>query len=219
MKQFGRWLAILALGLGIHTSTWAQIPTTDIAAIIEAVVEFVETGIQWGEEAKQWEQSYEEAKRLRSLTDGLSSFRNINNTTDIANAVSRGRQSYQQMDAVFGSSGVAPKNSTTQLQAVEGVVQTTAEQRNAQRDKLVSESERINDLAAQSQNSTGTLQAQQAGNQIMVELAQQIQSQRAQQMSEADAQQALQKKQLQEKESSEAVTGLMTGVARPTAGK
>jgi conjugal transfer/entry exclusion protein len=78
-------------------------------------------------------------------------------------------------------------------------------------ENLGAEASRIDDLAAQSQNATGALQAQQAGNQINVELAQQLVKQRAQQLLQSIAENTAALAKQQERESNAAVQNMFVG--------
>ncbi len=98
-------------------------------------------------------------------------------------------QVQQQLNGVFGNPTKkltdAEIRALDQIEILHTSTQTSsASALNAaqQQDGLAAEASRINSLAEQSQSATGTLQAQQAGNQINVEVAQQLQLMRQQQL-------------------------------------
>lgn len=178
----------------------AQIPTTDIAALIQRVLVIVSEVAQEAELVEQVEQTYnvvkETANTAKSLQDQLGSVLNIDQAQSInalldkvrqANALNNGdaRQVFidgYAQNATFEKSHEVTSATTRQATASNAAVI----------DALPVDAERLNRLVEQSQQATGALQAQQAGNQINAELAGQIMALRQQlalqgQASNADA--------------------------------
>lgn len=180
----------------------AQIPVTDLAAIAKMV-----------EQATQMAQDYEQFKQqTQSLTGKLGSNRTVTTDSVMDAALKAAKESQAETDAAFAASGGAPRpDYSKQVEAVGSVIQSVRNVQNGQLANLPTEARRINDMINQSQNASGTLEAQQAGNQINAELVQQIQLQRAQQLSQAQAQNAAALQQQQKEADKAAVTRTFFG--------
>lgn len=179
MKNVIRIAVCVLVFCAFGQSAQAQgIPVEDNAALLQMV-----------QQAAQMAKDYEQFQaQTQSMTGQLSSFKNVSNANAIQSAVNAGQQVMQQLNAAYGSG--APTDYSTRIGATTNAVQAANTQQTGQQNNLNTEAQRINDLAAQSQAAQGTLQAQQAGNQINVELVQQLQLQRAQQLIQAQAQNA-----------------------------
>lgn len=195
-----RKFLVLVSMLMMTTGAQAQIPTTDIAALIQRVLGLVSEYSQEAEMIEQVEQTYnvvkETANTAKSLQDQLGSALNIDQAQSIdavlnkirqANALNNDASGMQKQfdddfsnDATFEKSHVVVTASTRQA-AISNA---------ATLDSLPNDAERLNKLVDQSNASTGALQAQQAGNQINAELAGQMMALRQQLALQAQAQNA-----------------------------
>lgn len=181
----------------LSTMAQAQIPTTDIASMVQRVLMIASEYAQEAELVEQVAETINVVKQTtntaKSLQDQLGSSLNIDQAMAInavlskirqANALNNGANGMQQQfdddfsqAATFEKSHVATTASTRQA-AISNA---------ATLDTLPSDAERLNRLVDQSNSATGALQAQQAGNQINAELAGQLMALRQQLALQAQA--------------------------------
>lgn len=179
MKKLVRSLTLVfLLGIG-GPGAWAQgIPVVDATSIAQLVIQ-----------AQQMAKDYEQFKaQTQSLTGQIQAFKNVNSAQSMLQALNVGQQVLQQVNTTYG---VVPVDYLTRMGATTNAVQAAMSQLGGQQGNLNIEAQRIYDLASQSQAAQGQLEAQQAGNQINVELVQQLQMLRAQQLAQAQAQNAV----------------------------
>lgn len=183
-----RLITVMAFSIASISAAHAQIPTTDIASLVQRIVMIASEYAQEAELVEQVEQTYNVVQQAtntaNSLQNQLGSVLNINQALSInalldkvrqANALNNGdaRQVFidgYAQDATFEKSHEVTSATNRQATASNAAVI----------DALPADAERLNRLVDQSQQATGALQAQQAGNQINAELAGQIMALRQQ---------------------------------------
>lgn len=174
--------------LMMSTMAQAQIPTTDIAALIQRVLVIVSEVAQEAELVEQVEQTYNVVEQTtntaNSLQNQLGSVLNIDQAQALnavldqvrqANAISNGNARQQFVDGYSQDATFEKSHEVTSATNRQAAVSNAAVI-----DALPADAERLNRLVDQSQQATGALQAQQAGNQINAELAGQIMALRQQ---------------------------------------
>ncbi|GAB1393637.1 hypothetical protein MASR1M60_18010 [Rhodocyclaceae bacterium] len=183
MKYAIRKMALLLISAGMLSQnvnaqmvSGSGIPVYDGAAVLKIVAQLTQMGLDYEQFQAQ----------TKALTMKLTALKNIDTAAGMQSAADAGLQVLQQIQA-----GFAPGSDfATQLQAARQAVASAAAAHQAQQAQLGTEARRLTELVNQSQSATGTLEAQQAGNQIILELTQQLQALRAQQLSQAQAQNA-----------------------------
>lgn len=194
MKRFVLGMSLVVLS----TMAQAQIPTTDIAALIQRIVSIASELAQEADLVEQVEQTYnvieQTTNTAKSLQDPLGSILTINHEQSInsvldkvrqANALGNGDAQQQFVD------GYSPTATFEKSYEVTSATNRQASASNAATlDALPSDAQRLNRLVDQSQSATGALQAQQAGNQINAELAGQLIALRQQMALQGQAQAA-----------------------------
>ena len=217
-KSVGILVMFWAAGL---STAWAQgIPVYDNAQMINMIQAAI---AQAKDYAAQVEQLETQAKMLESLTTGIDSSLNVNPTSAIQQGLSTVQQSgsaisgsssgiSSKLETVFGASGSTTVTDQAAVRkATEDTVRGAATLTGQQQDALPADAQRINNLAAQSQSATTALGAQQAGNQINAEIAQQLLQMRAKQLAQDQAANVTLEKQLQEEKQQSAVTSMFYG--------
>lgn len=211
-RNLGRLLAVGCIVFGASTAH-AQIPTTDIAALIQRVLVIVSEYAQEAELVEQVEQTYnvvtETANTAKSLQNQLGSALNTDQAGDLqsiqdaaraANSVNgllnsnSASGTMQQLQTIYKpDSKTGRPDYDTYMGATKDTIRGAISNNGAILDGMPSEASRLNNLVSQSNSASGALEAQQAGNQINAELASQIQKQRQQQamQSQADSAAAL----------------------------
>lgn len=180
------------------SSANAQIPTTDIAALVQRITMIISEAEQLVELVNQVEETEKVVEQTtnaaKSLQEQLETSLNINQQQAVnavlekvrqANAIANGDAAKELLDsyslaATFEKSYQATSASNRQAAASNASVL----------DSLPDAGERLNKLVNQSQAATGALQAQQAGNQISAELAGQLMALRQQLALQGQAQSA-----------------------------
>lgn len=183
--------------------------------------------LQWLQQAAAMANDLQQQmKMVKSQTQGIASSLNGDQT----DAVQQGLNVLQQggakvmsggsgqvssiIDSAYGvnvNDTPTPGSNTTMQQTTKDTIRGATFHSAKQQDSLNSEAQRLNDLASQSQAATGTLEAQQAGNQINVEVAQQIQKMRAQQLAQDQANNAALLQKQKEQESQQAINAVVFG--------
>ncbi len=181
------------------------IPVIDASSIAQLVIQ-----------AQQMAKDYEEFRaQTQALTGQLQTLKNVSNINSMQGAVTTGQQVMQQLQKNYGIANPTNADAINQAAASTAAVNSANNIQATQQNNLNTEAQRINDLAAQSQAALGTLQAQQAGNQINVELVQQLQLLRAQQLAQAQAMNAALLQQQQKDRDSAALTARALGQTLP----
>lgn len=224
MKNLGgRFASLLVIVLMVSPgATWAQgIPVIDAAAIVQMVQDAAQQAKDYAVQIQQLEN---QVKEVQSLTTTLETSLNI----DPSNVVQQGKDALmqggaaaitgvasdvaKQLDTVYGLSGsetiTTPKAVT---QTTEDTARSAAMLSAQQRDALQDDATRLKDLAKQSQSATSMLESQQAGNQINVEVGQQLMQMRSKQLAQDDAMNAEILERAQERKSQRAVTDMLFG--------
>lgn len=184
MKKYAiRKMALLLISAGMITQVNAQmssggsgIPVYDGAAVLKIVAQLTQMGLDYEQFQAQ----------TTALTAKLQVLKNIDTAAGMQSAADSGLQVLQQIQSGFASG----TDFATQLQAARQAVAAASVAHQAQQSQLGTDARRLTELVNQSQSAAGTLEAQQAGNQIIIELTQQLQALRAQQLSQAQAQNA-----------------------------
>lgn len=183
-----RKILVLVSMMMLSTMAHAQIPTTDIAALIQRVLVIVSEYAQEAELVEQVEQTYnvveQTANTAKSLQDQLGLVLNIDQAQSINSVLDKVRQANALNDGDARQQFVDGYSSDATFEKSHEVTSATNRQATASNaaalDALPSDAERLNRLVDQSQAATGALQAQQAGNQINAELAGQLMALRQQ---------------------------------------
>ena len=218
-----RWTLGVLVGVWVASpaSSWAQgIPVVDAASIVEAVQQ---TAAMAKDYAAQIQMLETQVSSMKSLTTGLGSSLNVDPTASIQqglNTIKQGGSSISggsaaisgRLNSVFGESGSSTvTDQTAVMKATEDTVRGAALLTGQQQDALPADAVRINNLATQSQSATTALGAQQAGNQINAEIANQLLQARANQSAQDAAANTMREAQIQEKKQQKAVTEMFFG--------
>lgn len=191
----------------------AQIPTTDIASLVQRVLMIASEYAQEAELVEQVEQTYNVVKQTtdtaKSLQNQLGSALNTDQSGDLQSILNAARAAnaangllnsnsasgvMQQLQSIYKTdSATGRPDYDTYMGATKDTIRGSIANNGAILDGMPSEAARLNNLVSQSNNASGALEAQQAGNQINAELASQIQKMRLQQamQSQADSAAAL----------------------------
>lgn len=194
-----RQLVVVGLVFGVSVAH-AQIPTTDVASIAKLMVM---TAIQEAQEELLRQQVIESKNAANSLqnqigsalnTDQMGDLQNIQNSARAANAsngllnANSGSGTMQQLQTIYQPNAVTGRpDYDTYMGGTKDTIRGAISNNGAILESMPSEASRLNSLVSQSNRASGTLEAQQAGNQINAELAAQIQKQRQQQAVQAQA--------------------------------
>lgn len=219
------------------------IPVFDGTAIgqwalqLEAMAE--QYGISLDELAQTMKMVSEAEQMKRSLQDRLESALNIDAVGDLNDLKGTLDQARATVGAVQGMAGSAQDlaqrlqstfgsdfGDATGLPTFSSVMKTTKDTvrgalvtSGATLDRIPTDAVRINELVRQSQNATGALQAQQAGNQINAELAFQILQLRQEMATQAIAGNTAQLAEQQRREAQAQVNVLFGGAPAPAGGQ
>jgi len=190
MKTIARFLVVAVAALAGSTASAQGIPVYDNASLLQAILQAAAQAKDYAVQIKALET---QVKSMESATQSLGGSLNIDPTAGIQKsleAVSKGTamsggasQALQNLQTGYSTDATIGKTLATTRDTITGAVTNAAQQQ----DGLAPEAQRIKDLAAQSQAATGLLEVQQAGNQINVELVQQVQKSRAQQLAQDQA--------------------------------
>lgn len=195
-------LAISAISGSIHVYAQAGsgIPTVDAGVLGEVAA--VGTTLN---------DSYLEFQnQTRALTEKIQALNNISNAAAMQALQGGVQQLNLQMDSAMRDAA-----STGSLQKILEANQTTtkaaSEFHARQVNNMPEESQRIDAIVRSSNQATGTLQAQQAGNQLVGELTQQVQGLRAATAAQAQVQNAALTAQQKEEETQRRLTAAALG--------
>lgn len=190
MKTIARILVVAVAALAGLTASAQGIPVYDNASLLQAIQQAAAQAKDYAVQIKALET---QVKSMESATQSLGTSLNIDPTAGIQKsleAVKQGAamsggasQALKNLQTGYSTDATIGKTLATTRDTIAGAVTNAAQQQ----DSLAPEAQRIKDLAAQSQAATGLLEVQQAGNQINVELVQQVQKSRAQQLAQDQA--------------------------------
>lgn len=204
MKCFFSCCAMCCLLVATPTYASGGIPTLD-AATMSAVGDVAERVVDVKTEVVN------QLELARQMAAQLQTLKNINDYNAMQGVSVGGQQVMQDINATYGLNGGEARSYEEQLGTTTNVVKAVNAVNNEQMGNLGAEAQRIYGLANQSQNADGTLKAQQAGNQINVELTQQIQRMRTQLYGQALVQSTAVMQQKAKDESSRKLTEMFTG--------
>lgn len=194
---------VLMSMLLMSTMSHAQIPTTDIASLIQRVVMIASEAEQLSELVTQVEETQNVVEQTTNTANSLQDKLGTSLTIDQQHAVVELLEQVRQENAVAaGSAGTVEKiKDSYTLEGPSSTFEksykaTTATNRQAAAsnagvlDTLPTDAARLNNLVEQSNKASGALAATQAGNQINAELAGQLMSLRQQLALQGQAQAA-----------------------------
>lgn len=210
--KFGRLLAVACFVCGT-SGAHAQIPTTDIASMVQRVIMIASEFAQEAELVEQVAETINVVKQTtdtaKSLKDKVGGALNSDQSSDLQTIQSAARAAnsvngllnsnsangtMQQLKSIYQPDSATQRpDYDTYMGATKDTIRGAISNNGAILDGMPSEASRINSLVSQSNSASGSLAAQQAGNQINAELASQVQKMRQQQamQSQADSATAL----------------------------
>lgn len=206
IHRLGRLLAVSFIVFGASVAH-AQIPTTDIASLIQRVIMIASEFAQESELVEQTVNTYNTVEQTtntaKSLQNQLGSALNTNQSSDLQSIQNAARAAnaagglvnsnsaggvMQELQTLYKpDSATGRPNYDTYMEGTKQTIRGAISNNGAILDGMSTEASRINSLVSQSNGASGALEAQQAGNQINAELASQIQKQRQQQAMQAQA--------------------------------
>lgn len=188
--------------IGDAATAGAGIPTFDTAG-----------AINMGLQLQQAKEAYQQLQQqTQAITQQIQQMTNISNFPGVQQVQGGIQQMNQQMQSAMSSATSGKAVLDAAKSALTGVTQYNSQQAG----NLQTEAQRIDTMIQQSNQAGGTLAAQQAGNQLVGELTQQVQLLRAQNIAQAQATNAAIAQQQAEKEARRQATAALMGISTAT---